>query len=107
VKLGRSTSSSGKTLKMYSDEVQTKQEIVSTNQKQQKKMEKVANNECKLVSIQKAHCVFEVGVNKEIAFASPRVANDILHGAPVFLERNIEVKEHNIGNWLATPSRFN
>lgn len=70
-------------------------------------MEKVNNNECKLVKIGKTRCVFEVGQNKEFAFASPRVANDVLHGAPVFIERNVEVKEHNIGNWLATPSRFN
>lgn len=70
-------------------------------------MEKLNNNEVKLVEIGRTRCTFEVGANREKAFASSRVANDILHGAPVFLERNIEVKDHNIGNWLATPSRFN
>lgn len=70
-------------------------------------MEKLNNDEVKLVEIGRTRCLFEVGANKERAFASPRVANDILHGTPVFLERNIEVKGCNIGNWLATPSRFN
>lgn len=70
-------------------------------------MEKIKNSECKLVEIKKGHCLFEVGVNKEQAFASPRVANDIIKGSDVYLERDVRIGERFIGNWLATPSRFN
>lgn len=70
-------------------------------------MEKIENKKCKLVEIGKTHCVFEVGDNNLIALASPRVANDILHGCDVYIEKNVIVKGNLIGHWLATPSRFN
>lgn len=59
-----------------------------------------------LVAIRKGTCVFE-DAEGETYFATSRVANDIVNGVKdIFVNRNVEVNGHSIGDWLATPSRF-
>lgn len=69
-------------------------------------MEKINVTNAKVVRMCNKSVVFELA-DGTMAFASKRVANDILSGnmADVYIE---DVVNHNciVQKWLATPSRF-